>query len=406
MNDLLDLDLALSQMLDVLQPLPAIEASPSDVAGCHLAATVRAVHSVPPFANSAMDGYAVSSGDPELKRGAPLPVAQRILAGSGPGAPVPSGHCARIFTGAPLPAGTDAVIPQEDASVDADDRVTFRSPPAPGACVRRAGGDVEAGAEIATSGEVLSPARIALLTAAGVVRVSVHRAPKVVVITTGDELRAPGETLESGAIHDSNGPMLSALLERTGAVVLRSERVGDDPVTLRETLRAAADDADAVVCSGGVSVGDADYVRNLLAEEGEVAFWRLALKPGKPFAFGTLRGKPFFGLPGNPVSTLVTFLLLVKPALRRLAGATDLTTPRLSATLTEDVAKKPGRRDFQRGRFETGPQGELRVRAFERQDSNLLRVLATANCLLDLPRESGDVAAGTQVRIIPLAGDM
>lgn len=404
MADLLDLDLALPQMLHALQPLPSFEATPRDAAGCHLAEDVLAAHAVPPFANSAMDGYAVCSEDPELLRGAPLRIAQRIFAGAAPGAPITAGHCARIFTGAPLPAGADAVIAQEDATVQDHDQVMFRERPAAGACVRRAGDDVREGQQIAAAGDSMNAARIALLTAAGVEHVRVHRAPNVAVIVTGDELRTPGQALEPGTIHDSNRPMLEALVRRVGGAVVHSQQVGDDPGLLREALRAAAAAGDAVICSGGVSVGDADHVRDLLAEAGEVAFWRLALKPGKPFAFGTLHGRPFFGLPGNPVSTLVTFLLLVKPALLRMAGASDLTTPSMVATLATEVRKRPGRRDFQRGRFETTAEGEVRVHAFERQDSNLLGVMAAANCLIDLPRDNGDVAAGSRVRIIPLTG--
>ncbi len=404
MQDLLDLDLARAQMLGTLKPLPWLEATPGAAAGCHLAENVHAVHAVPPFANSAMDGYAVCSEDLELRRGDPLRIAQSIFAGSAPGAPIASGHCARIFTGAPLPQGADAVIAQEDATVLDDGRVSFDGHPAAGAYVRHAGADVREGQQLAAAGTVLNATRVALLTAAGVERVRIHRAPRVAIIVTGDELRAPGQALEPGAIHDSNRPMLEALARRVGADVVHSEQVGDDPERLRATLRAGADAGDAVVCSGGVSVGDADHVRALLAEEGEVTFWRLALKPGKPFAFGSLHGRPFFGLPGNPVSTLVTFMLLVKPALLRLAGAGNLEITSLTATLAQDVRKRPGRRDFQRGHFEMTEEGTLRVRAFERQDSNLLGVLAAANCLIDLPQDSGDLAAGSRVRIIPLEG--
>ncbi len=402
MTDLLDLDSTLARMLAALTPLPTVEETLETAAGCYLAESVRAAQTVPPFDNSAMDGYAVAAEDPELLRSGSLRIAQRIYAGAGPGPALRPGTCARIFTGAPLPAGADAVIAQEEASVTADDRVTFHTRPERGACVRSAGGDVKVGEIIAQAGDALHPGRLALLIAAGHQRIRVHQRPKVVVLTTGDELRAPGSPLEPGQIHDSNGPMLAALAQQAGATVVRRQRVGDEPEALRLALTAAAKDGDAVICSGGVSVGDADHVRDILAEEGEITFWRLALKPGKPFAFGTLAARPFFGLPGNPVSALVTFLLLVRPGILRLSGARDTTTTRLPAVLLGPVNKRPGRRDFQRGRFRIGADGRLCVEACTRQDSNILSTLTEGNCLIDLPKDSGNLDAGSQVDIVPL----
>ncbi|TVS16111.1 MAG: molybdopterin molybdenumtransferase MoeA [Gammaproteobacteria bacterium] len=402
MNDLLDLDSTLTLMLAALTPLATVEETLEAAAGRYLAASVSAAQTVPPFDNSAMDGYAVAAEDPELLRSGSLRIAQRIYAGAKPGPALSRGTCARIFTGAPLPEGANAVIVQEEATVAADDRVTFHTRPERGDCVRPAGGDVKLGQIIAQAGDALHPGRLALLTAAGHHRIRVHRQPQVVVLTTGDELRQPGSPLEPGQIYDSNGPMLAALARQAGAQVIRTARVGDEPDALRQALTAAAKDGDAIICSGGVSVGDADHVRDILAEEGEVTFWRLALKPGKPFAFGTLGAKPFFGLPGNPVSALVTFLLLVRPGILRLAGARDTATSRLPALLVGPVSKRPGRRDFQRGRFHIGADGRLWVEAFARQDSNILSTLSDGNCLIDLPKDSGDLDAGSYIHIVPL----
>lgn len=402
---MLDLDIALERMLATLEPLtPLSEMPPDEAAGRYLARAVRARVAVPPFDNSAMDGYALTSSDPALAAGGPLRVSQRIFAGQPPGSALLPGHCARIFTGAPLPEGSDCVVAQEDARLLDDGRIEFAVTPARGRHVRKAGGDVAAGQTIAEPGDRITAARLALLTAAGIERVAVHPFPDVTVLTTGDELRAPGERLQPGQIHDANGPMLAALARQCGARVVHAARLGDDPTRLGVALADAAGRAHALICCGGMSVGEADHVRSVLEGAGEVAFWKLALKPGKPFAYGHFDGRPFFGLPGNPVSAMVTFLLLVRPALLRLAGARDTSAATLPAVLEHAARKTPGRRDFQRGIYRTEGNGEIRVRPLERQDSNILSSLTEANCLIDLPRESTDPPAGTRVRILPLPG--
>jgi len=405
MTELLDLDTALERLLGSLEPLSDCRSLPIALAhDYYLARAQSAVTAVPPFANSALDGYAVASSDPLLLRGDALAVSQRILAGSAPGPALAPGYCARIFTGAPLPEGADAIIAQEESSLRDDGRVQFENLPGAGAFVRRRGGDVEAGQPIAAAGNRLDAARLALLVAAGIEQVQVHPRPRVAIVTTGDELCAPGEPLGAGQIHDSNAVMLAALARDSGADVMMVEHARDDPESLRQVLEAATA-ADAILCSGGVSVGEADYVRDVLAQAGEVSFWRLALKPGKPFAYGLFRGRPLFGLPGNPVSSLVTFLLLVRPALQRLAGARNIEAPaRFPATLAAACAKQPGRRDFQRGEYAISREGRIEVTANARQDSNILSALATGNCLIDLPRTQGDLEVGEQVWILPLRG--
>lgn len=405
MSELLDLDTALDRLLDSLEPLPPCRSLPIHLAhGYHLAGPQSAVTAVPPFANSALDGYAVASADPALARGDALVVSQRILAGNAPGPALATGCCARIFTGAPLPEGADAIVAQEETQVIEDGRVRFANVPQAGAFVRRRGGDVEAGQLLARPGDHLDAARLALLVAAGIEQVQVHPRPRVAIVTTGDELCAPGSSLGAGQIYDSNAAMLSALARDSGAEVMSAQHAGDDPDALRSVLDAATA-ADVIICSGGVSVGEADHVRDVLAQAGKVNFWRLALKPGKPFAYGLYRQRPLFGLPGNPVSSLVTFLLLVKPALRRLAGARSIEPPlRLPAILAAPCPKQPGRRDFQRGEYRITKQGRIEVTANPRQDSNVLSALTTGNCLIDLPRTQGALDAGEQVWILPLDG--
>ena len=404
MSGLLDLDLALDRILANLQPLEAVATRDLDDAiGRYLAADVEALVDVPHFDNSAMDGYAVRSADAALAGTEGLRVARQVFAGQPPGPALTAGECARIFTGAPLPPEADCVIIQEEAEMLADDRVRLHAPLRAGDYVRRAGGDIRRGAVLAARGNPIHAARVALLAAAGISTPEVIRRPRVAVVTTGDELCPPGTALQPGQIFDANGPMLVALVRRSGAEVSAVTHAGDDPATLGATLLHAASGADAVVCSGGVSVGAADHVREVLARHGAVDFWRLALKPGKPFAFGNLAGRPFFGLPGNPVSSLVTFVLLVRPALLHLAGATDLEPTRLPAVLAVAAAKRRGRRDFQRGNYAVDAAGILRVEPVGRQDSNILSSLTEGNCLIDLATESENPPAGTRVRIIPLA---
>ena len=400
----IDLDTALARMLDDLEAGSGRESVRLDAALGRVAAVApRALSTVPPFANSAMDGYAVRSTDARLAAGDALRVVETIFAGAAPREALADGSCARIFTGAPLPAGADAVIAQEDALPDGD-LVRFTEQPSAGRFVRAAGGDVARDAELFEAGTRLHAGHVALLAAAGLEAIEVVSRPRVAVLATGDELRPPGTELAPGQIHDTSSHALPALLANLPVTVSSVEQVPDDPVVLRDAFERAAAGADAVVSTGGVSVGDADHVRDVLGGGGHIDFWRLAIKPGRPFAYGRYRGLPFFGLPGNPVSSMVTFLLLVRPALLRLAGAAPAALPRIRVTLASDVRKAPGRRDFQRARRMDATTGAVRAHAFERQDSNVLSVLADADLLLDLPADAGDLPAGSEVHAIDLAG--
>ena len=404
-NGLMELDEAVAAMLGALRPIRERETVPLEQArGRITAGVLTALQPVPPFANSAMDGYAVIHDDPALVAGDVLQVIDRALAGHPSSRHLEPDSCIRVFTGAPLPEGTDAVVAQEDVETLEGDRIRIRQPVEKGRFIRAAGADMVADDRLVEAGTRLHGGHLGLLAATGHDRVEVLQRPRVTLLTTGDELRGPGESLAPGQIHDASRFSLPALLDALPVQTVAVETVGDDPERLETVLTAAAAGSDALICVGGVSVGDADRVRELLEARGAMRFWRLAIKPGKPFAFGEFDARPLFGLPGNPVSSLVTFLLLVRPALQRLAGMNPTPLPRLDARLEAPARKAPGRRDFQRATLGRAGDGTLLARPFERQDSNLLSGVANADCLLDLPTKAGDQDAGASVQVVPLEG--
>ncbi|MNG99573.1 Molybdopterin molybdenumtransferase [compost metagenome] len=356
--------------------------------------------SVPPFDNSAMDGYAVRLAD--LAAGAPLAVAGKAFAGQPYQGDWPAGHCIRIMTGAPVPEGTEAVVMQEEAQVEGE-LVRFLTQPRPGQNIRRRGEDLAEGARVLAVGLRLSPRELPLLASLGIASVRVRRPLKVAIFSTGDELKPVGTPLAHGDIYDSNRYGVKAMLARLGCECLDLGIIPDDPAQLRAAFLEADREADALITTGGVSVGEADFTKQLLEELGEIGFWKLAIKPGKPFAFGRLPNAWFFGLPGNPVSAMVTFDQLVKPALARLAGQTLAAPLRLAATVTEPLKKSPGRLDFQRGILTQGPNG-LEVRSTGSQDSGVFSSLSRANCYIVLEQERGKVAAGETVTVEPFSG--
>ena len=356
--------------------------------------------SVPPFDNSAMDGYAVRLAD--LAAGAPLAVAGKAFAGQPYQGDWPAGHCIRIMTGAPVPEGTEAVVMQEEAQVEGE-LVRFLTQPRPGQNIRRRGEDLAEGARVLAAGLRLSPRELPLLASLGIASVRVRRPLKVAIFSTGDELKPVGTPLAHGDIYDSNRYGVKAMLARLGCECLDLGIIPDDPAQLRAAFLEADREADALITTGGVSVGEADFTKQLLEELGEIGFWKLAIKPGKPFAFGRLPNAWFFGLPGNPVSAMVTFDQLVKPALARLAGQTLAAPLRLAATVTEPLKKSPGRLDFQRGILTQGPNG-LEVRSTGSQDSGVFSSLSRANCYIVLEQERGKVAAGETVTVEPFSG--
>lgn len=312
---------ALDTMLATLTPVEGSETLPLEQAlGRVLVAPLIAPMDVPPFDNSAMDGYALRSRD--LAKGDTLILQGQALAGHGCqqayGAACEAGHCVRIMTGAPLPAGADAVVMQEQTRAEGH-RITFLTKPTPDQWIRRQGQDLACGSEVLAAGTRLTARELPLIAALGIGTVTVRRRLKVAILSSGDELKPVGSPLRHGEIYDANRYGVRALLERLAVEILDLGMLPDDPAALRAAF-AKAREADALISSGGVSVGAADHTRAVLAEMGQVGFWRLAIKPGKPFAFGQLGQTRFFGLPGNPVSAMVTFDQLVRPALARLAG--------------------------------------------------------------------------------------
>jgi molybdopterin molybdotransferase len=358
---------------------------------------------VPAHTNSAMDGYALSGVDLVPDAEARFDVIGVAAAGRPFAGAVSTGQCVRILTGAPMPEGTDTAVMQEQVSRDGDTAI-IGAGQKPGQHVRQAGEDIAAGEVALPAGAVLMPAELGILASVGVSEISVRRRPRVAFFSTGDELRSVGEALDIGQIYDSNGYTIHGMLMRLGVEVVDLGVVRDEPDAIEKAFADAAAQADAVVTSGGVSVGDADYVTRTLEQMGSVGFWMVAIKPGRPLAFGRIGDALFFGLPGNPVSAMVTFYQLVQPALRVLAGMPDQGPP-LTVTAVSGVAlrKKAGRREFQRGVMTTDADGRLVVNRAGYQGSGILSSMSAANCFIVLPEEAGPVSEGDEVTVQPFA---
>ena len=400
---MIELDDAWAQLKATLPAPQAEECLPLSAAlGRILSEAPRASHAVPPFPASAMDGYACRAVELAALGEEGLAVVGTAWAGKPWNEALPPGSCVRIFTGAPVPSGCDSVLPQEELGREGD-RIFAEATLEGGRYVRPAGGDVGEGQPLGQPGVALHARHLGLFAAAGLEAVRCWRRPRVAVLSTGDELAEPGAPLAWGQIHDASQALLPAALTDLPVEVLGCWHSRDDTAALERTLGEMLEaGADALISTGGVSVGDADVLRPWLEQQGALTFHRLALKPGRPFSFGMLQGqRAFFGLPGNPVSAFATFHLLVAPALRVLAGETLTPTLRLRGRLAKAVKKAPGRRDFQRGVFTATAQG-FSVEAFSAQDSHLLSGLAEANCLLDLPLPEGDLPAGAEVTFLPL----
>jgi molybdopterin molybdotransferase len=407
--DLVPFAEARAGVLERLAPLPVREVPLGDALGSVLAADVAAAEDLPPFANSAMDGFAVRGSD-LAGAGEDTPVALRItgevFAGTGRLPTVESGAAARIMTGGAMPPGTDAVVPVEQTAVEGD-TVLVRADPGPGRFVREAGEDVHLGTVVLERGRVLDPAAIGMLASVGRRTVPVHPRPRVMVVSTGDELVDPGEPLGPGQIRDSNSWLLVAQVRSAGAQALRCDKLRDDPEALRRGFALAAAEGDLVLTSGGVSVGDRDYTRQVLATLGDVRSFRVAMQPGMPQAFGIAAGTPLYGLPGNPVSCFVVFETLVRPALRRLAGHPDdrLDRPRVVARLGEPVRSPAGKVSFLRVRLEVGDEG-LVAGLTGNQGSGVLSSCVAADGLAVVPAEYRELPAGAAVQVVLLREDL
>lgn len=385
-------------VLASLDQLPTEHVDLADARGLALAEPIVAGHDLPPFANSAMDGYAVIAADlasPPVE----LPVLEDVPAGSVPSQKVTTGTSIKIMTGAPMPQGADSVVPVEDTEPGQGTVRILSSVPA-GESVRPAGGDVSAGTVVLAAGERLTPARMGVCASLGYHRPLVRRRPRVAILSTGDEIVPPHtEVLQPGKIRDANRFTLRGALEELGAEVLDYGIVGDDFDELRLRLAAAAADGDVVVSSGGVSMGEYDVVKHLLREMGSVEFWKVAMKPAKPFGFGRVAGTPFFGLPGNPVSVAVAFEQFLRPGLLHMMGASRLFRPRLKAVLDHDVSTDPEKVVFLRVNLTPGDDGLMRARLSGGQGSNILTALAAADAFAAIPVGIADLPAGTMVDV-------
>ena len=375
-----------------------------DALGRVLAEPVHSSIDVPAHDNSAMDGFAVRSAD---AAGA-VPTALRVLGTAWAGRPfeggVGSGECVRIMTGAVMPDGADAVVIQEKTRSGPADTIRFDDRPRAGDNVREAGEDIARGATVLAAGQRIGPAELGVLASLGTVEATVRRRVRVAFFSTGDELRSLGEPLEAGCVYDSNRYTLLAMLRAIGAEVLDLGVVRDVREDVERTFREAATAADAIITSGGVSVGEADFVKETLERTGEVGFWKIAMKPGRPLAFGKVDEALFFGLPGNPVSVMVTFYQFVQPALRRMMGERAASPVRFRVKCASRLRKRPGRVEFQRGVLEHDDTGHLAVRSTGGQGSGILSSMHEANCFIVLPLESAGVEPGSDVEIEPFGG--
>jgi molybdopterin molybdotransferase len=397
-------------ILDRIRTLGAERVPLLEARGRVAAEDVAAALDLPPWDNSAMDGYAVRASD--VAPGTTLPVALDLPAGAPSGQRLAEGAAARIMTGAPLPLGADAVVPVEETTgpegearyAELGEAVRFDARPAPGDHVRRRGEDVRRGDAVLRAGGVASPARIALLATVGRSAVSVVRRPRVAIVSTGDELVDVDQAGARDRIVNGNAYGLSAQVAEAGGVPRALPIAPDEPAAIRAAIRSALED-DAAVTIGGVSVGERDHVRGALAEAGiELVFWRVALRPGGPIAFGvTADGRPLFGLPGNPVSAHVTFELFVRPALLRMAGRRRCFRRPIRATLAEPVSARPEKAHYLRVRLEP-EAGGWRARAIGSQGSAILSGLAAADGLAVVPLGAGALPAGAEVDVLPLDG--
>ncbi len=369
-----------------------------------LAADIVSPINVPAHDNSAMDGYAIRAADLSNAGETTLKRIGASFAGKPYTGAVQRGECVRIMTGGVVPTGADTIVMQEHARANGDN-VTVGLGNKPGQHVRLTGSDLKQGQAALTRGTALRPAETGLLASLGIAEVPVYRKLKVAFFSTGDEVRPLGTTLAAGQLYDSNSYTLHGMLTRMGYEALHMGIVPDDPVQIERAFAAAAESADVIISSGGVSVGEADFIRDILQRMGEVVFWKIAMKPGRPLAYGRIGKAHFFGLPGNPVSAMVTFYQFVREALMRLSGRSPIPLlPSFKVTCTSSIKKAPGRVEFQRGVLEPDGNGSFAVRITGDQSSGILRSMSEANCFVILPVDQGNVAPGTQVEVQIMEG--
>ncbi len=402
---LMSLEQALEQILNSIAPIEDVETlGIMDAFGRILAESIHSPLNVPPYQNSAMDGYAVRSADLPTSGETTLELIGTSWAGTPFAGEAGEKQCVRIMTGAKIPAGADTVIMQEDVQKN-DQHITIGVGHKAGQHVRHIGEDIREGEEVLQPGKLLKAAELGLLASLGIAEVQVRRPLKAAFFSTGDELCAVGEPLEEGQIYDSNRYTIFGMLKGLGVEIHDLGVIRDQREDVEAAFTRAAELADIVFTSGGVSVGDADFVKQTLEKLGTVNLWKIAMKPGKPLAFGRIGKAYFFGLPGNPVSAMATFYQVALPALHKLMGQTAQTPLRLKLRCLDRLKKRPGRIDFQRGILDY-EDGELVVRGVGAQGSHILSSMSRANCFIILPAEQGTVEAGSRVEVQPFSSLM
>ena len=399
---LLPLAEAIAQMKAAISPTTATEVVKLQAALDRVVAEpIYSLVNIPSHDNSAMDGYAFARAQTDLTQ--PLKIMGTAFAGHPFIGAIAPGECVRIMTGAVVPEGTDTVVMQEQVTV-IEDAIQLSRIPELGENIRRAGEDIAIHSLVIEKGKRISPIDIGLLASLGVSGLRVYKSIRVAVLSTGDELKPLGEPLNPGELYDSNRQTLLALLSRLDVKVIDCGLVADDPEKIGAAFESAIAEADVVISSGGVSVGDADYTKSVLASLGNINFWKVAMKPGKPFAFGSFKKEAgacyFFGLPGNPVSAVVTYHQLVLPALRHLSGENISETLSINLATATPFKKQPGRADYQRGVLEN-IDGHLKISSTGNQSSGVLSSIARANAYIVLEQERGAVTKGETVTVVP-----
>ncbi|EGR2124967.1 TPA: bifunctional molybdopterin-guanine dinucleotide biosynthesis adaptor protein MobB/molybdopterin molybdotransferase MoeA [Vibrio cholerae] len=390
------------KILSLISPLAETESVA--IQECYQRVLAREVHSpinVPAYRNSAMDGYALRGDD--LERDSYRVVAE-VLAGSHYPKTVELGEAVKIMTGAPMPLGADTVVMREQATLNGDVVSFAGAKIKAGQNVRQAGEDLAQGQAVFHSGQRLLSPEMGMLASLGFAHADVFRSLKVAIFSTGDEVQAPGGDIEPNSIFDSNRFTLTGLLKQLGCQVIDLGIIEDDEAKMMQVLEQAAKQADMVITSGGVSVGDADFIKSALEKLGHIDFWRINMRPGRPMAFGQIAGKPFFGLPGNPVAVMVSFINFVEPALRKMQGEQGWQPLKVNAIALEDLRSRQGRTEFSRGVYAFNTQGQLTVRTTGKQGSGILRSMSEANCLIEIAPAIDTVKVGESVTIIPLQG--
>ena len=400
---LLSVDDAIAEITRTIAPLAAAEQLPLRTAlGRILASDLHAPADVPNHTNSAMDGYALRAAD--LEQGTPLTVVGTAWAGKPHLGAVASGECVRIMTGAVMPEHADTVVMQEQVEL-LDDHIRVAPGQKTGQHVRHAGEDLAAGELALRAGQRLAPAALGLIASPGIAEVPVFRRPRVAFFSNGDELRSVGQPLNPGEVYDSNRYTLHGLLQRAGMDMVDLGVVPDDRTQIRSAFLSAAHSADALITSAGASVGDADFIKDILDEVGEVSFWKIAMKPGRPLAFGHVGDALFFGLPGNPASSYVLFEEFVRPALRKMMGRRVLEESMVKATLEIPITKTYSRMHFMRGLLHE-ENGEFRVRPLKFQGSHSIGSLVASNALIRVEADSPSMPAGSKVSVRPLRNEI